>query len=308
VLTTSHYLTQARIKLSNLIRGSDSDIYGQKLVSYPLDLSKNNNPNPHWELTITTITYNCGQYLKEWLDFHFSQGVEHVFVYDQQSTDNTLEILKPYIQSQLVTFIEWPSIFKNSTQIFCYAHSIASNRMKTKWMALIDTDEFIFSRVSANLLFELRKLDDFDALYLPWNCFGSSGHKVKPSGYVTRNYTHKAKLPTGIDWLDRDLQKIKAIIKPAKCKLVKVHGSEVSGSIAFNPENIQLNHYITRSEEEFNLKIKRNTTDDPWILGKELESWLKKRQTEFDYISKNYELDTSILKHEVFSFPRSIGD
>ena len=45
-------------------------------------------------LTISAIMKNEGPYLKEWLEFHHMVGVEHFFLYDNNSDDKTREILE----------------------------------------------------------------------------------------------------------------------------------------------------------------------------------------------------------------------
>ncbi|MBR0260666.1 MAG: glycosyltransferase family 2 protein [Selenomonadaceae bacterium] len=41
-----------------------------------------------YDLAIVAILKNEGRYLKEWLDYHLSAGVDHFYLYDNDSTDN----------------------------------------------------------------------------------------------------------------------------------------------------------------------------------------------------------------------------
>ena len=54
------------------------------------------------EIAIGAIMKDEGPYLKEWLDFHILVGIKKFFLYDNESTDNTTEILKPYIERGIV--------------------------------------------------------------------------------------------------------------------------------------------------------------------------------------------------------------
>ena len=54
-----------------------------------------------YDLTITAIFKNEGHYLKEWLDYHLLAGVEHFYLYNNDSTDNYKEVLAPYIEKIL---------------------------------------------------------------------------------------------------------------------------------------------------------------------------------------------------------------
>ena len=44
-------------------------------------------------LSICAIFKNEGHYLKEWIEFHKLQGVEHFFLYNNNSTDDYEQVL-----------------------------------------------------------------------------------------------------------------------------------------------------------------------------------------------------------------------
>lgn len=37
-------------------------------------------------------------YLKEWIEYHKKAGVDHIYLYNNNSTDNYLTIIKPYLE------------------------------------------------------------------------------------------------------------------------------------------------------------------------------------------------------------------
>ena len=51
-----------------------------------------------YDLAVVAIMKNAGPYIKEWLDYHLLAGVEHFFIYDNDSLDNMKEVLQPYIE------------------------------------------------------------------------------------------------------------------------------------------------------------------------------------------------------------------
>ncbi len=59
-------------------------------------------------LTISAIMKNEGPYLKEWLEFHLMTGVEHFYLYDNSSDDETVKILDDYIKRGIVSYHLWP--------------------------------------------------------------------------------------------------------------------------------------------------------------------------------------------------------
>ena len=62
---------------------------------------------PH-ELAIVACAKNEGTYFKEWLDFHILVGVTKFYIYDNESDDNTKEVLQPYIDKGIVEYTYWP--------------------------------------------------------------------------------------------------------------------------------------------------------------------------------------------------------
>ncbi|MDR0319707.1 MAG: glycosyltransferase family 92 protein [Rickettsiales bacterium] len=94
---------------------------------------------PH-KLSILAIAKNEGPYFREWIEFHKMMGVEKFYIYDNESTDDTKEILAPYIKSGLVEYTWWPGI-KQQTK--AYKDAIAKYKFDTQWLAIIDLDEFL---------------------------------------------------------------------------------------------------------------------------------------------------------------------
>ncbi len=79
-----------------------------KLIALPYGLIKyfhtEESKSKREGLALVLIAKNEAPYLEEWINFHFKQGVSHFFIYDNDSTDNTYEILKPFVDSGAVTY------------------------------------------------------------------------------------------------------------------------------------------------------------------------------------------------------------
>ena len=118
--------------------------------SKPLALYRyfRNSVRPIAELThylsICCIIKNEGRYIREWIEYHLWAGVEHFYVYDNGSTDNTKEILSPYILSGVVTYHYFVAEReKGNQQNRAYGDAIFRYKHCTRWLALIDADEFL---------------------------------------------------------------------------------------------------------------------------------------------------------------------
>lgn len=99
-------------------------------------------------MSIACIIKNEGPYLREWLEYHKLIGVEHFYVYDNESSDNTKEVLQPYIDAGDVTYIYFPG---RDRQDPAYCHATAHFGQETRWMAVVDLDEFIVLHEKDNL-------------------------------------------------------------------------------------------------------------------------------------------------------------
>ena len=94
-------------------------------------------------LAFVLIAKNEAPYIEEWINFHHKQGVSHFIIYDNESTDNLHEVLKPYIASGIVTYHLLPGKIR---QIDAYDIAINDYGRKFKYMGFIDADEFVFVR------------------------------------------------------------------------------------------------------------------------------------------------------------------
>ena len=63
---------------------------------------------PKHYLAVCAIAKNEGPYFKEWIEWYLKQGVEKFYIYDNESTDCTKEVLAPYIESGVVDYTFFP--------------------------------------------------------------------------------------------------------------------------------------------------------------------------------------------------------
>jgi hypothetical protein len=61
---------------------------------------------------ICTMIRNEARYISHWLDFHLNLvGFDRVYLYDDNSTDNLIDVIKPYVKRNQVVRIpvDWPT-------------------------------------------------------------------------------------------------------------------------------------------------------------------------------------------------------
>ena len=98
-----------------------------------------------YQLAVVAIMKCEGPYLKEWLDYHLSAGVDHFYIYDNDSPDNQAEIAKPYVEAGLVTYIPFPG---KAMQSPAYNDALKKFRFQCRYMAFIDGDEFVYPKTT----------------------------------------------------------------------------------------------------------------------------------------------------------------
>lgn len=224
-------------------------------------------------LACVTILKDEAPYLDEWIEFHLLMGFDHFFIYDNGSTDGTLEVLKKYRDRGLVTVIPWCNFSQAlHPQKAANAHAIANFCTQYRWVAFFDVDEFLFSPTSETLVAALENVGDGMCVSIPWQNFGPNGHVSKPDGLVIENYTEKGTFPPVPG--QRSLLRYKSILDPTKVVAAGTHCFHFidAGPVLINErgqtmrphqfedtrfavsEHFQLNHYFTRSEQELDQK------------------------------------------------------
>jgi hypothetical protein len=202
-------------------------------------------------------------YLEEWLDFHRLVGVERFFLYNNGDRERQRKLLEPYVREGLVRLYEWPEF---PPQVPAARHCLAHHRDDARWIAFIDTDEFLFSPTLEPLPEVLRAYEGWPGVGVNQVAFGPSGHRRKPAGLVLESYT---KAVAGFS--------IKSVVNPRQVTDIwgPHHFAYRSGgavdetfyplwwarSVFPSSSRLRINHYYTRSEEEFLAKWSRRMPD-----------------------------------------------
>lgn len=231
--------------------------------------------NKPYYLTACCIAKDEARDLQEWIEFHRLVGIEHFYVYDNASRDRTREILDTYTAAGLVTKVLWPEC---PGQLSAYDHALRSFGGETFWLAIIDVDEFLFPSSGADLRNVLESYEEFPALAAFWLCFGASQHRRRPKGLLTEQFCWRP----ADDFPANGV--FKSILQPDRTiggggnahQFRYVRGqivderrkplSDVCFPIATPTHDvIRINHYFTKSAEEWWRKIRRGrpSTLDP---------------------------------------------
>ena len=247
---------------------------------------KKDSTRPQYYLAVCAIAKNEGPYFKEWIEWHRKQGVEKFYIYDNESTDCTKEVLTPYIESGLVEYCYFPGYRK---QLAAYDDCLEKYRWDTRWIAFIDLDEFIVPIKDKTIPDFLRKFEGFPAVEINWLIYGSGGAKKKVPGTMMERFKYHSKLE---HYLNRhvnsivDTRKVFNLIGCHEAARIEGYAADSHG----NPikkhfrerepqqDVIRINHYAVRSFEEFLEKQNRGRASGT------------KRTVEMEYFDK-YDLN-----------------
>lgn len=230
-----------------------------------------------YRLTVCAMFKNEGPWLKEWLTYHHKVlGVEHFYLYNNESEDNYKEVLAPFIAQGLVDLIEWDFEDPNhqatgafmdapwsAAQLGAYNDCLKTKALgKSKWVAMIDIDEFIVPAIGVKSFYALlRKAERHKkgTVALQWRVFGTSNvEKLEEDELLIEKLTFRA----NDDYPPNQL--VKSIHRPEAIDFCLVHIADKLkpsfGSRKIHPDQVCIHHYWSRTEQ-FCLK-KRNLSKE----------------------------------------------
>jgi len=112
-------------------------------------------------VAMATIVNNEGRWLPEWIMFHRLLGVDHFYIYDDKSTDDTRDVVRAFAELGWATLyddvvalqrefaIDVPAHVRFTPQFVIVQHVARAHAQDTEWLALFDVDEFLLPRTSA---------------------------------------------------------------------------------------------------------------------------------------------------------------
>ena len=161
------------------------------LVNYYYLIKNNRSDSKKYYLAICACFKNEGQFFKEWIEYHKIIGVEHFYLYNNESTDDYQGILSDYINDGLVTIIDYPG---KGIQYKVYEDCFKKCHQDVNWLAFVDLDEFICPKYDStgplifnfekqshssssdiNLRKLLEKFRKYPVIKIWWKQFGSNG-------------------------------------------------------------------------------------------------------------------------------------
>jgi len=214
------------------------------------------NPPKKYNLSIAAVLTDDSKNLKEWIEYHRLVGVDHFYLYSTNRDQPYLRVLAPYMNSRLVTLINWQTLSNHikdkksadwalAVQTPAYQHAILCRAVKeSKWITFLEVNEFLLPAEEGNLLKILEKYKDSPGITMTSDTFDASPKK-----------TFKQKFLIETLGLIKDEDKNlmdkaeKTILKPELCESFtwppyKCVFKAKQQPIVLSREELRVNHYV----------------------------------------------------------------
>jgi hypothetical protein len=204
---------------------------------------------------VIAILKNEGKNLKEWLDHYIWQGAQHFYIAENDSNDDTLDILEPYIKNGLVDLIH---VKGNREQINSYRYftnQIQNSKNIPDWILIADGDEFWFGENTLLKNALLQYDDNVHVIYRHWREFGPSIDGFHPNS-LRKDLVYRNPQETSPKFIFRTTK-----IKPEHVWIHEIRDYPAEFQLQ-ETKNIHCHHYYSQSLEYWNLvKVVRGCND-----------------------------------------------
>lgn len=130
--------------------------------------------------------------LGEWLDHYIHHGVEHFYLIDDKSTDESVSVVQPYVDAGYVSLSTVDHPYYPGRQRDLYNAHVLPYISETHWLLMVDLDEFMWSPRAVDLKQVLTSFNHVAQVQVIHTLFGSNGHDATPPGGLVASYTRRA--------------------------------------------------------------------------------------------------------------------
>jgi len=261
------------------------------------------------KLCVVAIMKNEASSILEWVAYYRVMGAARIIIYDNDSTDGTTALLAALADSGFVTHVPWPSLDHESPQCAAYADAVTRVAGDMDWVMFVDTDEFMVPITNDNIPAAIARIsagdDDISAIGANWLTFGTSGLTKRDSRLVTEKFTQCARSDMTPN------QCIKSIVRPDRIREPHIHHCHLKSgryvddrgrdleivhnglSKAISHLNLQVNHYMTKTEEDWQIKYSRgnanrsiNSSDKYTRINEDLFKTANRNETQNDALNR----------------------
>lgn len=228
---------------------------------------------PNREAALVASVRNEGLSILEWIAHHRTLGFDDIFIYTNNNTDGSTELLRLLAEHHVIYLIENEVGDAVSPQIKGYEHSLhfLPELRNYRWVCYLDADEFLISRCEPeldlhSLLRAVAAVDspNLDAVLFNWKWFGSENAYDRTEGLLLNRFRHSihnnhvktlartnailSMWPLHVPVMPPNSVTVNSLLQPVRSARPEINPCYGLG---------QINHYWNKSFEEFALKQSR---------------------------------------------------
>jgi hypothetical protein len=227
----------------------------------------------------TAIARQETPYLLQWVAYQRVVGATHVMIYDNGHDRAGRNLLLRLHNRGAITCVPWSGTYPHGPQVPAYDDALVRLRGRTEWVLFVDLDEYVVPVDTDRLDDILDAADDLDGIWFPWLIFGSSGQQTYHPDPVIARFRNRQCAD------DTTITPVKSAVRPERTKAAHLHVHHVIGDAYANPrgermflrasdgvsrrsaqyargmEIARVHHYMTKSEQEWRVKVRRGRAD-----------------------------------------------
>jgi len=223
--------------------------------------------------SICLIIRDENEYLEEWLNWHIGQGVEHFYIYDHGSKEPVAEFVKNLAKEieNKITLIDFSGTHENA-QLEAYNDCLKQFATESYWIGFIDADEMVRVKNGKLLSEFLKDYEDYAGVMAQWVLYDAGGQVKKTDKPLRERFIN-------ISPADKQYNLGKVFLQSLLTLRMVIHNGYAieyfnivdeqkailaDGIVEIPTKDrdlICVDHYFTKSYEEWIEKIKRGSCD-----------------------------------------------
>lgn len=237
--------------------------------------------NTNIKIAICAIAKNENLYIKEWVEYYKTIGIDKIFLYDNNDIngEHFEDVISKYIENNFVEIINYRGkhetidkknaikTLNHGTQQQAYEECYALHKNEYDWIGFLDIDEFFTCNMPIKEYFSLDKFKNVNAIQFNWIIYDDNDILFYDIRNVQDKFTRISKLQynhvkTFINTKSNvlEIQCHRAIIENGN--YVNSNGEKVE--CAFKQirclKDAYIKHYFTKSAEEWFLRKYKTTS------------------------------------------------
>lgn len=228
-------------------------------------------------------------YIREWVEYHKSIGVDRIYIYDNNEPDGERleDVIGDYIKDQFCIIVDFRG--KVASQLDAYSDMYQKYGTYYDWIAFIDCDEFLtigdnYTPKNLKSVLNSSVYQNFHMIHINWMCYGDCGALDYEDGNIQERFPEPIKPLDFCSYYDfPENNHVKTIMRGnlsnvnfvsphfmivPYCRCCNAKGENIQMDSAFTQfdfSNIYIRHYQTKTIGEWvKIKMKRGYADQPY--------------------------------------------